>query len=197
MSPFHFGESNDAGVANASYAFSLPRFVKRLYAWYLRHIRRDPLYAGLVEDWNEKTVAEYYALIARRETYRKKWFDWWNEEGLDFLITVPNALPAVPHGGMREGWKACGYTFLFNVVSQFCYVCIPPPQRTERRRNSWTTPQVYYPSPTSTGTLTSSRRPSNRPTRSKLGHTECTMRKRWTGCPWACRLWLRGWKRRS
>jgi hypothetical protein len=29
---------------------------------------------------------------------------------------VPNSLPVVPHGGMRCGWKACVYTFLFKLV---------------------------------------------------------------------------------
>lgn len=35
------------------------------------------------------------------------------------MLTAPNALPAVPHGGMRKGWKACGYTVLFNLVGRF------------------------------------------------------------------------------
>ncbi|KDQ25528.1 hypothetical protein PLEOSDRAFT_1094031 [Pleurotus ostreatus PC15] len=36
--------------------------------------------------------------------------------GWDFILTVPNALPAVPHGGMKDGWKSCGYTFLWNLL---------------------------------------------------------------------------------
>lgn len=94
----------------------VPRVLKQLYAWYLRYIRRDALYAGLIEAWHEKTVEEYLALVARREAYREQWFDMWDAHKLDFVLTVPNALPAVPHGGMKEGFKACGYTFLFNVV---------------------------------------------------------------------------------
>ena len=96
--------------------FAMPRFVKRLYAWYLRHIKRDETYAGLVENWSEKTVEEYLGLIAKREGYRARWFEMWKKEELDFVITVPNSLPAIPHGGMKEGFKACGYTFLFNLV---------------------------------------------------------------------------------
>ena len=96
-----------------------------MYAWYLRHIHKDEIYAGLVENWYEKTVEEYLALIARREEYRAQWFDMWKEEALDFVLTVPNALPAVPHGGMKQGWKACGYTFLFNlVISSACMLFI-------------------------------------------------------------------------
>lgn len=54
--------------------------------------------------------------MAQREEYRRKWFEKWKEEGVDFVLTAPNALPAVPHGGMKKGWKACGYTMLFNLV---------------------------------------------------------------------------------
>ncbi|THG95788.1 hypothetical protein EW026_g5923 [Hermanssonia centrifuga] len=114
--PMRRGEWNDEGVVEALRMFRLPRFMKRIYAWYLRYIRRDEIYAGLVEKWHEKTSVEYFALISRREAYREKWFDMWNEKGVDFVLTVPNSLPAVPHGGMKEGFKACGYTFMFNVL---------------------------------------------------------------------------------
>jgi hypothetical protein len=121
--PIRNFESNDVGVLQALRMFSLPRWFKRLYAWFIRKFYGDHIYAGLVENWHEKTVQEYYALIASREEYRKKWFDWWNEEELDFLLTVPNALPAFPHGGSKTGWRSCGYTFLFNLASPFvCFM---------------------------------------------------------------------------
>jgi len=114
--PFRWGESNDPGVWQFMLMFSLPRWLKRLYAWYLRRVRNDEIYSGLVENWHEKTVEEYWALIAQREDYRKNWMAMWQEQSLDFVLTVPNALPAVPHGGMKHGFKACGYTFLFNML---------------------------------------------------------------------------------
>lgn len=103
-------------MIQAMLMFAVPRWMKRLYAWYLRYIRGDKLYAGLVEVWHEKRITDYWPLVAKREDYRKRWFDMWQKEDLDFVLTVPNALPAVPHGGMKEGFKACGYTFLFNLV---------------------------------------------------------------------------------
>ena len=102
--------------------FKLPSFLKRLYIFYIRYIKSDPIYAGLLEGFREKSIQEYYALIARREDYRARWFKKWNEQGLDFLLTVPNALPAVPHGGMKKGFKVCGYTFLFNLVRFLCFI---------------------------------------------------------------------------
>lgn len=101
----------------------LPGLFRRLYAWYWRYIRGDALYASLIEVWREKTIEEYYALVARREAYRGRWFDLWDAQRLDFVLTVPNSLPAVPHGGMRYGWSACGYTFLFNIVRGVSFAC--------------------------------------------------------------------------
>ncbi|OBZ77619.1 Acetamidase [Grifola frondosa] len=114
--PIRWGEWNDTGVVQALRMFRVPGFIRRLYAWYLRHIKQDALYATLVENWYEKSVPEYMALVARREGFRERWYNMMREQALDFVLTVPNALPAVPHGGMREGWKACGYTFLFNML---------------------------------------------------------------------------------
>ena len=117
MKPMRVGESNDPGVREAAAMFRTPFFVKKLYAWYLRYVRRDEVYAGLVEEWYEKDVPEYLALIARREGYRERWFEFMRANAIDFVLTVPNSLPAPPIGGMKAGWKACGYTFLWNIVS--------------------------------------------------------------------------------
>lgn len=117
--PIRTGESNDPGMRQAMLMLSLPRWTKRIYAWYLRYIRKDEIFAGLVENWHEKSVEEYWKLIAEREDYRAHWFAMWQDEQLDFVLTVPNPLPALPHGGAKQSWKACGYTFLFNLVRLF------------------------------------------------------------------------------
>ncbi|KAJ7599208.1 amidase signature enzyme [Mycena floridula] len=114
--PMRFFESNDPGVARARFLFSLPRWVKSIYAWYLRRIRGDDVSAGLVESWHEQRITDYWPLVAQREAYRKKWFDMWDEQKLDFVLTVPNALPAIPHGGLKHNLAAYGYTFLFNLL---------------------------------------------------------------------------------
>ncbi|OSD07767.1 amidase signature enzyme [Trametes coccinea BRFM310] len=114
--PIRWGEYNDPGVHEVRLAYALPRFVKRLYAWYLRYIKRDATYAGIVETAYEKTVEQYLGLIAQREGYREQWFEKLKSEAIDFVLTVPNALPATPHGGMKCGIKGCGYTFLFNIL---------------------------------------------------------------------------------
>ena len=104
-------------MAQSSLWLSLPRIVQRLYSFFVRHVLRDPLYATVLSAVHTKTVQEHFKLVAKREDYRKKWFETWEKSKLDFVLTAPNALPAVPHGGMKKGWKVCGYTFLFNIVS--------------------------------------------------------------------------------
>ena len=109
-------ESNDPGVAAGLFGLRLPRVLMRLYAWFHRHVLRDAAYAALVEGWHAKDGQEFYALVGEREDYRMQWFEYWQREKLDFVLTVPNALPAMRNGDSGRQWKACGYTFLFNVV---------------------------------------------------------------------------------
>lgn len=122
MKPIRSGESNDAGMFEAIRTIALPRWLKRLYVWYQRYIKRDEIYAGLIEGWHKKTIAEYWPLIAQREDYRRRWFEMWQKEKLDYVLTVPNSLPAVPHDGMKHGFKTLGYTLMFNLVSLFIYL---------------------------------------------------------------------------
>lgn len=109
-------EPTDPGMDQAAFYLRLPSIFKSLYIFYVRYIRRDHLYATLLDGFAEKSVSEYWALIVRRESYRAIWADAWKASGIDFVLTIPNALPAVRHGGMSKGWRVCGYTFLFNIV---------------------------------------------------------------------------------
>ncbi|KAI0746528.1 amidase signature enzyme [Daedaleopsis nitida] len=114
--PIRRGEFNDPGVVQARKMFAQPQLVKSLYAFYLRRVKGDEAYAGLVENWSEKTVEQYLGLIAQREGYRDQWFQKLRDEAIDFILTVPNALPATHHGSMKNGFKGCGYTFLWNIL---------------------------------------------------------------------------------
>jgi Asp-tRNA(Asn)/Glu-tRNA(Gln) amidotransferase A subunit family amidase len=118
MSFFRTGEWNDLGAKQMVYYMNLPRPVKYVYYLWVKYIKRDDILAGLLRDWHAKTAYEYWQLAGRREAYKNKFFNWWNEEAkMDFMITPPNATPAVPHGGMHDVVSSCGYTFLFNLVS--------------------------------------------------------------------------------
>ncbi|KAK0734913.1 amidase signature domain-containing protein [Lasiosphaeria miniovina] len=110
------GEWNDAGAAQMVRLARLWAPVRYLYYLWVKYVRRDDVWAGLVRDWRAKTVLENWHLVKQREAYRAKWFEWWDAQGLDVLLTPPNATPAVPHDGMHDAVSSCGYTFLFNLL---------------------------------------------------------------------------------
>lgn len=111
------GEWQDPGASQMSWFMRLPRPIKYVYYLWVKYVRQDDIWAGLVRDWHAKSAFENWKLVAEREAYRAEWFEWWNEQGIDFILAPPNATPAVPHDGMRDAVSSCGYTFLFNIVS--------------------------------------------------------------------------------
>ncbi len=112
----HPWEQTDFGVERMFKAQRYPRWVKKIWSWYLRYIKKDEVWATLIEGWNEKTSTEVWDLIAEREGFRAGFFDAWKESKIDVLITPPNATPAFPHNGLYESISSCGYTFLFNLL---------------------------------------------------------------------------------
>lgn len=112
----YHSETVDYGVWRVAKAARLPRIFKRIYAWFLEHIYGDKVWAYLVRDWNEKTITERWDLVYEREMYKSEFFESWKDSEIDFLLTVPNATPALPHGGLYESISSCGYTFLFNIL---------------------------------------------------------------------------------
>lgn len=94
----------------------IPRPLKYLYYLWVKHVLRDNVWAGLLENWSEKSAYEQWKWVSKREAYKASWHDWWKGEELDFMLTPVNATPAVPHCGMKEAVSSCGYTFLFNLV---------------------------------------------------------------------------------
>jgi Asp-tRNA(Asn)/Glu-tRNA(Gln) amidotransferase A subunit family amidase len=116
MSFFRWGEWNDRGANQMRFYMNLPRPVKYLHYLWVKYVRRDGIWAGLLRDWHPKTAYETWALNARREAYKQEWFDWWTDSNLDCLIAPPNATPALPHEGMNDAASSCGYTFLFNLI---------------------------------------------------------------------------------
>ncbi|KAG9559226.1 amidase signature enzyme, partial [Aureobasidium melanogenum] len=123
---FSTGETNDAGAAQLTFWMRLPSPLRWLYVKYVRYIRRDAVWARLLESFHEKSAYENWQLVYQRESFKNFWFDWWNginsdgKGDMDIMITPPNATPAVPHDGMRDAVSSCGYTFLFNLLDYTC-----------------------------------------------------------------------------
>ena len=110
------GEWLDEGAQQMACFMDLPRPFKYVYYLWVKYVRRDLVWAGIVRNWSEKSLFENWNLVAQREAYKLKWFEWWNKQQIDCIIAPPNATPAVPHGGMKHAVSSCGYTFLFNLV---------------------------------------------------------------------------------
>ncbi|CAD6442287.1 6cce1b58-a90a-4f49-8533-9c3cee7fbd36 [Sclerotinia trifoliorum] len=114
---FRTGEWEDPGAKAMSWLMSLPRPFKWIYWAWVKYVRRDDIWAGLIKEWHQKSAYEQWKFVSKREAYKAKFHAWWEEEvKLDFMITPPNATPAVPHDGMRDAVSSCGYTFLFNLL---------------------------------------------------------------------------------
>ncbi|KAK8193794.1 amidase signature domain-containing protein [Phyllosticta capitalensis] len=117
LSWFRTGEWIDAGAAQLSFYVRLPRPLKYLHYLWVKYVQRDALWADLLRGWHERSAYEQWKLVAQREAYKAKWHAWWRDEAkMDFMITPPNATPAVPHDGMKQAVSSCGYTFLFNLL---------------------------------------------------------------------------------
>ncbi|KAJ4352036.1 uncharacterized protein N0V89_007382 [Didymosphaeria variabile] len=117
LSGFRTGEWNDPGAKQMVYYMQLPQPIKYVYYLWVKYIKRDHIWAGLLRDWHPKSAYEYWQLAGKREVYKANFFQWWNDEArMDVMITPPNATPAVPHDGMHDAVSSCGYTFLFNLL---------------------------------------------------------------------------------
>lgn len=109
-------ESNDPGVFQISLYFALPRWFKWIYCGWVRYIRRDLKWAGLLEGWSGKSAYEQWKLVVAREMHKAEWSEYLKKENIDLILCVPNAVPACKAGGMKGGFAACGYTFMWNLV---------------------------------------------------------------------------------
>ena len=99
-------------------AAKLPRPIRYLYYLYVKYIKGDVKWATLVRNFGPKSPVEQWKLVARREAFRARWFDWWNNESqqYDFILCPANATPALPHKAMHDAFASCGYTFLWNLL---------------------------------------------------------------------------------
>jgi Asp-tRNA(Asn)/Glu-tRNA(Gln) amidotransferase A subunit family amidase len=124
MSFMRYGEWLDPGANQMARFFRLWSPFRYMYYLWVKYVRMDSIWAGLVRDWHAKSAYENWQLVAKREAYKVKWFNWWNKVDVDFIVAPPNATPAVPHDGMKDAVSNCGYTFMFNLVSITIHSCL-------------------------------------------------------------------------
>lgn len=115
---FRSFENSDPGAAQISFYMSLPRPIKYLWYLYTRYVKRDPLWASILRYFHPLTAEGNWQWVAKRESFRNTWFNWWSEpsQSFDCILCPGNATPALPHGAMHDAVSSCGYTFLWNML---------------------------------------------------------------------------------
>ena len=104
----------------------LPRLIKKILAFFIRS--KDPIASEVYGIMHRKTVIQERELIVARDVYRAEWHEKWTEEGLDFVLTVPHAFPALENGTSEQTTlMSAGYTLLFNLVSCLFFFSTPDP----------------------------------------------------------------------
>lgn len=191
---FRTGEWEDTGAKQMSWYMGLPSPIKYVYYLWVKYVRRDDTWAGLLRDWKEKSAYEQWKLVAKREAYKAAFHEWWENNGFDFMITPPNATPALPHDAMHDAVSSCGYTFMFNLVS-----FSPTLDLVSTNNNSSTTRAASCPSHTSTKRRTNSLGISILRSLMVLLEVRISIMTRRPCMVFRsrCRLWARDWKRRK
>jgi len=94
---------------------NLPKFFKKILSYFTRS--SDPISSQLYDVMHGKTVVEDRNNVVARDRYRAEWHKKWTEEGLDFVLTVPMALPACENDtSEKTTLMSAGYTFLFSLL---------------------------------------------------------------------------------
>jgi len=91
----------------------IPKIIRKILAFFIRS--RDPMASQLYGIMHLKTAIQDCETIIARDLYRAEWHKKWTEEGLDFVLTAPNAFPALENGTSEQTTlMSAGYTLLFN-----------------------------------------------------------------------------------
>jgi Asp-tRNA(Asn)/Glu-tRNA(Gln) amidotransferase A subunit family amidase len=78
---------------------------------------RSPFFGGMLRSMTERSVEDYYALVAQRNELRHSFArDMFCEKRLDAILCPGMMLPAVRLGGSAKISFAISYTMLFNVL---------------------------------------------------------------------------------
>ncbi|OBZ77774.1 Fatty-acid amide hydrolase 1 [Grifola frondosa] len=121
--PLRTFESISPAIRTVRFMLRLPLFEKKLAAmllrWFSRPLGRNDAWAGLFEVLHSKSAAEERRLIVQREEHKAAWHAAMREQGLDFILTVPHALPPVPKektASNRATLVSANYAFLYNIL---------------------------------------------------------------------------------
>jgi fatty acid amide hydrolase len=109
------GEYIQSNLALSVKSIRTPAIVKSAIAALLRLAGQGRI-ATLATALRTRSVAEYYRLLHGRNTFRARFRDAFQTDGLDALLSPAHALPAVPHNSTGDLSPTCSYTMLYNIL---------------------------------------------------------------------------------
>ena len=88
--------------------------------WFSRPAGRNDAFADLLSCIEPSGATAERALIVRRNAYREAWHQAMRKQEVDFVLTVPHALPPMPLGGTGTATLiSANYAFVYNIVRHF------------------------------------------------------------------------------
>lgn len=78
----------------------------------------------LLEKSKGMSAYDYQAHAGRIFQYRKEWINYWQDQKLDYVVTIGFGSQALLHGNSELTSLAAGYTFLWNVL-EMCVGAMP------------------------------------------------------------------------
>ncbi|KAI0711176.1 amidase signature enzyme [Cerioporus squamosus] len=142
MGPLRAGEHISPALRTVRNILRLPLWLKKFQAqllrWLSRPRGRNDGWASLLKVFHPKSALEERKLVVEREAYKAAWHEAWKHDGLDFVLTVPHALPAVPtdpKASDRATLVSANYAFLYNVLDYTAGVL--PVGYVDRARDSY------------------------------------------------------------
>ncbi|KAH9926713.1 amidase signature enzyme [Fomitopsis serialis] len=123
------GETMNGAQRTVQMLLSLPLWVKRFLASMYRLLSRpegrNDAWASLLESFHPRTIAEEREQVVAREAFKAAWHEAWQDQGVDFVLIVPHAIPPVPRGGTGTATLvSASYCFLFNILD-YCAGVVP------------------------------------------------------------------------
>ncbi|KAF8721430.1 hypothetical protein AX14_010372 [Amanita brunnescens Koide BX004] len=119
-------EALNAPAMSVLNLLALPRLLKSFFARLTRYLpnwcRRllggcDHITSDFYDIMRSRSVCEERKIICARDEYRATWHEKWISEGLDFVLTVPHAFPALAHDASEKTTlMSAGYTFIFSLL---------------------------------------------------------------------------------
>jgi len=121
VSPLQSGENINDAIKTVRTMLWSPLVVKQALAASLRLFSRpagrNDAWASLVESMHTKTPSEERELFERRDEYRARFHKALKTQGVDYILTVPYALPPIPcNTSGVASLVSANYCCLYNVL---------------------------------------------------------------------------------